>query len=115
MCLKITRIIPASTLTNGIVSSENWNKGEGWESSFDGEYEYGGYMEVGEREQLATFGMGAGATRPRQNRNQRDYGSVDLYGSGIDSTGSTAVGWAVIQFAEGRVSNPCYRSQCRFR
>ncbi len=91
---------PASTLTNGIVSSENWNKGEGWESPFDGEYEYGGYMEVGEREQLATFGMGSGATRPRQNRNQRDYGSVDLYGSGIDSTGSSAVGWAVIRFAE---------------
>ena len=22
---------PASTLTNGIVSSENWDKGEGWE------------------------------------------------------------------------------------
>ena len=91
---------PASTLTNGIVSSENWNKGEGWESPFDGEYEYGGYMEVGEREQLSSFSMGVGATRPRQNRNQRDYGSVDFYGSGIDSTGSSAVGWAVIQFAE---------------
>ena len=91
---------PASTLTNGIVSSENWNKGEGWESPFDGEYEYGGYMEVGEREQLATFGIGGGATRPGQNRNQRDYGSVDFYGSGIDSTGSSAVGWAVIRFAE---------------
>ena len=41
---------PASTLTNGVVSSENWEKGEGWESHFDGEYEYGGYIEVGERE-----------------------------------------------------------------
>ncbi len=91
---------PASTLTNGIVSSDNWDKGEGWESHFDGEYEYGGYMEVGEREQLATFGMRGSATRARQDRNQMDYGSVDFYGSGIDSTGSSAVGWAVIQFAE---------------
>ena len=91
---------PASTLTNGIVSSESWDKGEGWEHRFDGEYEYGGYMEVGEREQLAAFGMGGRATRPRQDRRQRDYESVDLYGSGIDSTGSSAVGWAVIQLAE---------------
>ena len=91
---------PAATLTNGIVSSQDWDKGEGWEARFDGEYEYGGYLEVGEREQLASFGMGAAARRPRQDRNQRDYGSVDLYGSGLDSTGSSAVGWAVIQLAE---------------
>ena len=57
-------------------------------------------MEVGEREQLATFGMRGSATRARQDRNQMDYGNVDFYGSGIDSTGSSAVGWAVIQFAE---------------
>lgn len=90
----------ASTLTNGIVSSENWDRGEGWEARFDGEYEYGGYMEVGEREQLTAFSMGGRATRSRADTNRRDYGGVDLYGSGIDSTGSSAVGWAVIQLAE---------------
>ena len=91
---------PVSTLTNGIVSSENWDKGEGWEAQFDGEYEYGGYMEVGEREQLSTFSMGGRSTRSRNDRNQIDYRSGDLYGSGIDSTGSSAVGWVVIQLAE---------------
>ena len=91
---------PASTLTNGVASSENWHQGEGWESAFDGEYEYGGYIEPGEREQLAAFGMGGGATRRNDDRNQIDYNSRDLHGGGIGGTASSAVGWAVIQFAE---------------
>ncbi len=91
---------PASTLTNGITSSENWDKGEGWESKFDGDYEYGGYIEPGEREQLAVFSQGGGTTRRNEDINQIDYNSGDLYGGGIQGTASSAVGWAVIQFAE---------------
>ena len=91
---------PARTLTNGIVGSENWDQGEGWESSFDGEYEYGGYIEPGEREQLAVFSLGGGATRPNADRNPIDYNGGNLYGNGIDGTAASAVGWAVIQFAE---------------
>ena len=91
---------PARTLTNGIVSSENWDQGEGWESKFDGEYEYGGYIEPGEREGLAVFSGGGGATRQREDSNQPDYRSRDLYGGGMGGTASTAIGWAVIQFAE---------------
>ena len=90
---------PASTLTNGIVSSENWAKGEGWEARFDGEYEYGGYMEVGERERLAAFSMGGRATRQRDNANQTDY-SRDLYGGGLASNTSSEVGWVIIQLTE---------------
>ena len=91
---------PASTLANGIVSSENWDQGEGWESQFDGEYEYGGYIEPGEREQLSVFSRGGGATRQRDNANQPDYRSGDLYGGGMEGTASSAVGWVVIQLAE---------------
>ncbi len=91
---------PASTLANGVASSENWDQGEGWESQFDGEYEYGGYIEVGEREQLATFSRGGGATRQREDTNQTDYRSGDLYGGGIGGTASSALGWVVIQLAE---------------
>lgn len=91
---------PASTLANGVVSSENWDQGEGWEAQFDGEYEYGGYMEVGEREQLAVFSRGGGATRQREDTNQTDYGTRDLYGGGIDGAASSAIGWAIVQFAE---------------
>ena len=91
---------PASTLTNGIVSSENWDQGEGWESKFDGEYEYGGYIEPGEREQLAIFSGGGSPTRQRENTRQIDPNSGDLYGGRIDGTASSAVGWTVIQFAE---------------
>ena len=91
---------PASTLTNGVVSSENWNQGEGWESQFDGEYEYGGYIEPGEREQLAVFSRGGSATRQREDTNQIDYRSGDLYGGGIGGTASSAVGWVVVQLAE---------------
>ena len=91
---------PASTLTNGVASSENWDQGEGWESKFDGEYEYGGYIEPGEREQLAVFSRGGGATRQNEDANQIDYNSRDLHGGGIQGTASSAVGWAVIQFAE---------------
>ena len=91
---------PASTLTNGVVSSENWDQGEGWEAQFDGEYEYGGYIEPGEREQLAVFSGGGGATRQRDDTNQIDYNTRDLYGGGIDGTASSAVGWAIVQFAE---------------
>jgi ketosteroid isomerase-like protein len=90
---------PASTLTNGVASSENWNQGEGWESQFDGEYEYGGYMEVGERERLAAFSMGGRATRQRDNANQTDY-SRDLYGGGLASNTSSEVGWVIIQLTE---------------
>ena len=87
-------------MTNGIVNSEGWDQGEGWESKFDGEYEYGGYIEPGEREQLAVFSRGGGATRRNEDTNQIDYNSGDLYGGGIQGTASSAVGWAVIQFAE---------------
>ena len=90
---------PASTLTDGAVSSENWDKGEGWEVRFDGEYEYGGYMEVGEREQLAALNMGGSATRRRNNANQTDY-SRDLYGGGLASNTSSEVGWVIIQLTE---------------
>ena len=91
---------PASTLTNGIVNSEDWDQGEGWESKFDGEYEYGGYIEPGEREQLATFSRGGNPTRPSESPNQIDYNSRDLYSGGIEGIAPSAVGWAVIQFAE---------------
>ena len=91
---------PASTLTNGIVNSEGWDQGEGWESKFDGEYEYGGYIEPGEREQLAIFSRGGNPTRQSEEPNRIDYNSRDLYGGGIGGTASSAVGWAVIQFAE---------------
>ena len=90
---------PASALTDGAVSSENWDKGEGWEVRFDGEYEYGGYMEVGEREQLAALNMGGSATRQRNNANQTDY-SRDLYGGGLASNTSSEVGWVIIQLTE---------------
>ena len=91
---------PASTLTNGIINSEGWDQGEGWESKFDGEYEYGGYIEPGEREQLAIFSRGGNPTRQSEEPNRIDYNSRDLYGGGIGGTASSAVGWAVIQFAE---------------
>lgn len=91
---------PASTLTNGVVSSENWEKGEGWESHFDGEYEYGGYIEVGEREQLATLSLGGGATRLRDDGRQMDYRNRGLYGGGLAGDTSSAVGWAVIELTE---------------
>ncbi len=91
---------PASTLTNGIVNSEDWDQGEGWESKFDGEYEYGGYIEPGEREQLTVFSRGGNPTRPSESPNQIDYNSRDLYSGGIEGIAPSAVGWAVIQFAE---------------
>ena len=91
---------PASTLTNGVVSAENWDQGEGWESRFDGEYEYGGYIEPGEREQLAFSSRGGSAIRQREDTTQIDPNSGDLYGGGMRGTVSTAVGWVVIQFAE---------------
>lgn len=94
---------PASTLANGIVSSENWDKGEGWEASFDGSYEYGGYMEVGEREQLAVFSGGGRATSQRNDTNQMDYNSRNLYGGGFGGATSSALGWIVINLAEEKL------------
>ena len=90
---------PASTLTNGVVSSENWDKGEGWKARFDGSYEYGGYMEVGEREGLAAFSRGGSATRQRNDASQTEYNSRNLYGGGIDGSTSSALGWVVINLA----------------
>ncbi len=90
---------PASTLTNGIVGSENWHRGEGWEVRFDGAYEYGGYMEVGEREGLAAFGLEGSATRQRDDTSQMDYQSRDLYSGGLAGNTSSEVGWVVINLA----------------
>jgi hypothetical protein len=66
---------PASTLTDGVTSSENWDSGEGWEVDFDGAYEYGGYTEVGESERLADFRFGEQATRQRADGSQSNYKS----------------------------------------
>ena len=93
---------PASTLANGVVSSENWDKGEGWEVRFDGEYEYGGYMEVGEREQLASLSMSGSATRQRENTNQTNY-SGDFYGGGLAGNTSSEIGWVIMQLPEEKL------------
>ncbi len=94
---------PASTLTDGVTSSENWDSGEGWEVDFDGAYEYGGYTEVGESERLADFRFGEQATRQRADGSQSNYKSRGISGTGFRGATSSAVGWVVIELPEKKL------------
>ena len=106
---------PASTLTNGVVGSENWNQGEGWESQFDGEYEYGGYIEPGEREQLAVFSRGR-----RRNTSARGYKSDRLQKRRPLRRWDRwhrffGVRMGCYSTRKGRTGNPCHCPHRRFR
>jgi len=92
---------PASTLNNGITSSENWNQGEGWETSFQGRFARGGYLGYGaEDPELA---------EERGFDEGFDPGDAAWRGLRMQTMGgrsiNTALGWVIVEFPERKMVN----------
>ena len=91
---------PASTLTNGITTSDGWNRGEGWESIYEGRFSRGGYTGYGvedpymAEERGANAAFDAGDSSWRGLRVQTRNGSIN-----------TALGWVIIEFPEKTIVN----------
>ncbi|MBD3184674.1 hypothetical protein GF312_20505 [Candidatus Poribacteria bacterium] len=92
---------PASTLINGVTSSEKWSEGEGWEATYQGRFARGRYLAYGvedpylaeERGYDEDFDVGDPAWRGLRIQSGRG-GSIN-----------TALGWAVIEFPESKRIN----------
>ena len=92
---------PGATLINGVTSSENWDQGEGWETSYEGRFARGGYLAYGvedpylaeERGLNESFDTGDSAWRGLRQQTSRG-GSVN-----------SALGWAIIEFPEIKTIN----------
>jgi hypothetical protein len=82
---------PASTLINGVTSSENWDKGEGWELKCD-------------NVTIADFSQNE--QNPFSYRNPEQDDSLS-YGIRIQASNgmSTPLGWVVIEFPEKKTVN----------
>lgn len=98
---------PASTLTNGITSSQKWDSGEGWETTFEGPFQRGGYYEYGRDAWLSGF-FGGSRGNPNQQRPRPQPGVVetDPMWRGLRGTSffsgevQTALAVAVVEFPE---------------
>ena len=91
---------PASTLTNGITTSDGWNRGEGWESSYEGRFSRGGYTGYGVEDPYMAEDRGADAAF--------DAGDSSWRGLRVQSRNgsiNTALGWVIIQFPEKKMVN----------
>jgi len=102
---------PASSLNNGITSSENWNKGEGWEAHFDGRFSYGQYADYGEEWRWAQYEAERQAlSQGREPRNVRvnpnGFTEDDYRWRGLRSSfANYAMGWVVLELPEPKRIN----------
>ena len=114
---------PAETLTNGVISTKNWDSGEGWESYFDGPYEFAKYASYGNRsddakrlaEQMRKAVSQGRKAESRNNVNSylartvpsyfddNDYRSMGLTRLIAKTMIPTAMGWVVFEFPEERM------------
>jgi len=78
---------PASTLNNGNTRSEDWDKGEGWESIYNDDYWYGAYFGYGLYESI--------------------YWTEDYRWRGLRTIGNipSAMGWVIIEFPDEKFIN----------
>lgn len=105
---------PASTLNNGITSSEDWHLGEGWESHFDKRFAYGRYAAYGEDQWQAQLEiMRAEQEAIRQGRrpadaqiSTEDFAEEDYKWRGLRGIYAYyAMGWAVVELPEPKRIN----------
>ncbi len=91
---------PAETLINGIASSENWNQGEGWETTYDGRFARGRYVYETNNPMLDQI-----------HSSDESYDADDPSWRGLRvRTGwggsvNTALGWVIIEFPEKKTVN----------
>lgn len=92
---------PASTLNNGITSSEKWNEGEGWESEYQGRFSRGRYLGYGMEDPALAEDRGFDESF--------DTGDTEWRGLRMQTRGgrniNTALGWVVAEFPEPKMVN----------
>ncbi|HIE29728.1 TPA: hypothetical protein EYP66_20865 [Candidatus Poribacteria bacterium] len=110
---------PVSTLNNGIISSEDWDNGEGWESHFDGRYDLGRYFEYGSNAWAAAMAFEArerermlsGDRSTRTQVNPEDFEEEDDNWRGLRGNSAfggriySSMGWVVFEFPEEKLVN----------
>jgi hypothetical protein len=92
---------PASTLNNGITSSESWSQGEGWESQYQGRFARGRYLPYGVEDPELAEERGFDTSYDAGDESWR---GLRLQTRGGRST-STALGWVIIDFSEKKLVN----------
>ena len=92
---------PASTLINGITSSENWNQGEGWEAKHEGRFARGGYTGYGVEDPYMAEERGFGETFDPGDSSWRGLRVQMRNGSSVDS----ALGWVIVELPEEKAVN----------
>ena len=102
---------PASALTDGVTSTENWDNGAGWQTHFEGPYVYGQYAGPGENQwfaeralrgpnQIAITGDGQIYVRQRprlQTFEDGDYKTRGISVMGYGGPVASAMGWVIIE------------------
>ena len=92
---------PASTLNNGITSSENWDQGEGWETQYSGRFSRGRYLAYGAEDPYMAEDRGFDESYVA--------GDVEWRGLMLQTRGgrgtSTALGWVIVEFPEEKLVN----------
>lgn len=91
---------PAETLINGITSSENWDQGEGWETSYEGRFARGGYLAYGVEDPYLAEQRGLNESF--------DSGDESWRGLRLETSRGTvnsALGWVIIDFPERKTVN----------
>jgi len=83
-------------LNNGIKSSEDWDKGEGWVAHFGGRYPYGQFFEYGNRSLRAL---------DRHDFDEKNYRWRGLRGKTNYGELQAAMGWVVIEFPQKKLIN----------
>ena len=91
---------PAATLNNGITSSDGWNKGEGWETKYQGRFARGRYLAYGVEDPML-----AGERGLNENFDSGDPSWRGLKLQTSRGAINTALGWVIIQFPEEKKVN----------
>ena len=92
---------PASTLINGITTSENWGQGEGWELEYEGRFARGGYLGYGVEDPMLATERGPDQAFNPDNPAWRGLRMQTRWGGSVN----TALGWVIVELPEEKIVN----------
>jgi hypothetical protein len=92
---------PASTLINGITTSDNWGQGEGWELKYEGRFARGGYLGYGVEDPMVATERGLDESFDPGNPTWRGLRVQTRWGG----SENTALGWVIIELPEEKTVN----------
>jgi len=92
---------PASTLINGITSSDNWDQGEGWELKYEGQFARGGYLGYGVEDPMLAMERGPDEAFDPGDPAWRGLRMQTRWGGSVN----TALGWVIVELPEEKTVN----------